>query len=89
MAYVNQLHRPPEEWRFGGVPLPSLLELVKRQGNVKPVIAKAFVDLKGAPFKRLAKSRSAWMKHSAYDNPGPLQYEGPIELTDSFPLILQ
>lgn len=89
MAYVGQLDRPPSEWTFGGAPLTPLLKMQKRNGVLKPVIDKALVDLNGKPYKALQKNRAAWMKHSVYENPGPLQFEGDPQITDSIPLILQ
>jgi pyrophosphate--fructose-6-phosphate 1-phosphotransferase len=89
MAYVGQLDRPPSEWTFGGAPLTPLLKMQKRNEVLKPVIDKALVDLNGKPYKALEKNRAAWMKHSAYENPGPLQFAGDPLITDSIPLILQ
>jgi pyrophosphate--fructose-6-phosphate 1-phosphotransferase len=89
MAYVNGFNRPPAEWTFGGAPLPPLLKMDVRNGALKPVIDKALVHLDGKPFKTLQKHRSEWLKHSSYQNPGPIQFEGDPALTDSIPLILQ
>lgn len=89
MAYVGKLHRPPAEWTFGGAPLTPLLKMYERNGALKPVIDKALVHLKGKPYKTLQKHRAVWMKHSAYENPGPIQFEGDPQLTDSIPMILQ
>ncbi|MBP7074705.1 MAG: 6-phosphofructokinase [Rhabdochlamydiaceae bacterium] len=89
MAYVGKLERPPAEWTFGGAPLAPLLKMQKRNGVLKPVIDKALVDLNGKPYQTLQKNRAAWMNHSAYENPGPLQFEGDPQITDSIPLILQ
>ncbi|MGD0665721.1 MAG: 6-phosphofructokinase [Rhabdochlamydiaceae bacterium] len=89
MAYVNGFNRPPAEWAFGGAPLPPLLKMDVRNGALKPVIDKALVHLGGKPFQTLQKHRSEWLKHSSYQNPGPIQFEGDPALTDSIPLILQ
>lgn len=89
MAYVQGLHKNPSQWTFGGIPLPSLLRQEERKGVLKPVIEKALVNLQSAPFTRFQFHRSAWKSHSAYQNPGPIQFEGSPDLTDSFPLILQ
>lgn len=67
------------------VHFPPLLKLI----NHTPVIDKALVDLKSSAFQRLQKSRSKWMEGSLYRSPGPLQFEGSVELVDSFPQILQ
>jgi pyrophosphate--fructose-6-phosphate 1-phosphotransferase len=89
MAYVGALEKPCAEWTFGGAPLVPLLKMQERNGKLKPVIDKALVDLKGKPYQTLQKNRSQWLCHTAYGNPGPIQFEGPLEITDSIPLILQ
>lgn len=88
MAYVGNLSRPTSQWTFGGAPLPPLLKMEERHGELKPVIEKALVDLQGKPYKLLQKKRPQWRAHSAYVNVGPMQFEGKAELTDSIPLIL-
>lgn len=88
MAYVKDLHTDPSEWKVGGVPFPPLLQLEERNGTIKPVIGKALVNPQSVPFKRLLQQRSNWLYHHAYQNPGPIQFEGPHSLTDSVPLIL-
>ena len=56
--------------------------------HLVPVIAKALVDLEGAPFAALARAREAWKAEDAYLYPGPIQYFGPEEVTDGPPRIL-
>ena len=51
--------------------------LERRNGEMKPVIRKALVDLDGAPFKEFVKLRSKWAKETSYIYPGPVQYWGP------------
>lgn len=89
MAYVGDLQKPPSEWSFGGAPLVPLLKMEERKGVLKPVIHKALVDLESRPYKALQKHRAEWMHHSNYQNPGPIQFEGDPQITDSIPLILQ
>lgn len=79
----------PREWQPWGVPIVSLLDLETRKGALKPVIKKALVDLKGPVFKRFAAARESWMLTDSYEYPGPIQYFGPEELTESVPLCLQ
>ncbi|MEI6531859.1 MAG: diphosphate--fructose-6-phosphate 1-phosphotransferase, partial [Chlamydiota bacterium] len=55
---------------------------------LKPVIKKSLVDLKGPVFKRFAAARDEWMLADDYQYPGPIQFFGPAELTDSVPLCL-
>ncbi len=89
MAYVNNLHLPPSDWTFGGVPLAPLLVLSERKGTLKPVIDKALIDFKSAPYKRFLSHRMTWKNHSDYESSGPIQFAGDVSLTDSCPLILQ
>ncbi len=84
MAFVENLTRPAQEWTVGGLPLAS--QLMVR--NTKPVIVKAYVDLKGTPYQRLQKQASSWALDDHYQCPGPIQFFGEPELTDSVPLIL-
>ncbi len=89
MAYVGDLQKAPAEWSFGGAPLVPFMKMEERKGVLKPVIHKALVDLEGKPYKTLQKHRQEWMCHSTYQNPGPIQFEGDLQITDSIPLILQ
>ncbi len=85
MAAVPNLLDPPLEWQLGGVPLVSLMQFEMRKGKQKPVIAKALVDLQGPAFISFKQQRVAWELQDAYCNPGPVQFFGPAELTDSLP----
>lgn len=84
MAFVEGLSGPVSAWGIGGVPLASLLEV-----KAKPVIAKAFVDLHGKPYRDLQEHAEHWALHDDYQCPGPIQFFGEPALTDSIPLILQ
>jgi pyrophosphate--fructose-6-phosphate 1-phosphotransferase len=85
MAFVGNLTEPPSAWTIGGVPLASLLELEERKGKLKPVIAKAYVDLKGKAYQKLSPH---WALTDDYQCPGPIQFFGDAAITDSVPLIL-
>jgi pyrophosphate--fructose-6-phosphate 1-phosphotransferase len=74
---------PVEKWVFGGVPVTSMLTLEHRKGQLKPVIAKALVELDKAPFKFLAEHREKWAIEDCYLSPGPIQYFGPSEICDA------
>ncbi len=76
MCFVSNLHEPVEKWDFGAVPLSSLMHLEMRKGALKPVIAKALVDLKGKPFKFFSQQRDKWRIEDRYSFPGPIQFEG-------------
>ena len=82
MASVRNLTAPAKEWIAGGIPITMMMNMERRQGEMKPVIKKALVDLNGAPFKYYAAKRAAWAIHSDYVYPGPIQYFGPTEVCD-------
>lgn len=83
LSSIRRLVRPPSQWECGGVPLTMMMNMERRKGREKPVIQKALVDLGGAPFRALEKSREAWALEDAYSFPGPIQYFGPSPVTDS------
>ena len=82
MAIVKNTTAPAEEWIAGGVPITMMMNMEKRNGEMKPVIRKALVELDGAPFKAFAKERDRWARETAYVYPGPIQYWGPTEVCD-------
>ncbi len=82
MAIVKNTTAPAEEWIAGGVPITMMMNMEKRNGEMKPVIRKALVELDGAPFKAFAKERDRWARETAYVYPGPIQYWGPSEVCD-------
>lgn len=82
MATVRNTTAPIDDWKAGGVPLTSLLNIERRNGEMKPVIKKALVDLNGRPFKALEQHRDEWSKETSFVYPGPIQYWGPSEVCD-------
>ena len=82
MAIVKNTTAPAEEWVAGGVPITMMMNMERRNGEMKPVIRKALVELDGAPFKAFAAARDEWAKQTAYVYPGPIQYWGPTEVCD-------
>ncbi len=88
MATVRNTIAPHDEWKAGGVPLSSLLNMERRNGEMKPVIRKALVDLNGRPFKELLMHRDEWSKETSFVYPGPIQYWGPAEVCDRTTLTL-
>lgn len=82
MAIVKNTTKPADEWVAGGVPITMMLNMEKRNGQMKPVIRKALVDLQGAPFREFVKHRDEWKRQTAYVYPGPIQYFGPTEVCD-------
>ena len=82
MASVKNLTAPAEKWIAGGIPITMMFNMERRNGEMKPVIRKALVDLNGKPFKTLAANRAKWAKETAFVYPGPIQYFGPSEVCD-------
>ena len=82
MAIVKNTTAPAAEWKAGGVPITMMMNMEKRNGEMKPVIRKALVELDGAPFKCFAAQRDRWARETAYVYPGPIQYWGPTEVCD-------
>ena len=58
---------------------------------MRPVIEKSLVDLAGSPFKELQKNRGRLGPSRFLPYPGPIQFFGPKELTDSltYTLVLE
>ena len=82
MASVKNLTAPADKWIAGGIPITMMFNMERRNGEMKPVIRKALVDLNGKPFKALAAHRAEWAKQTAFVYPGPIQYFGPSEVCD-------
>ena len=82
MAIVKNTTAPATEWKAGGVPITMMMNMERRNGEMKPVIRKALVELDGAPFKCFAAQRDVWARETAYVYPGPIQYWGPTEVCD-------
>ena len=82
MAIVKNTTAPADQWIAGGVPITMMMNMEKRNGEMKPVIRKALVELEGAPFKAFAQERERWSRETAYVYPGPIQYWGPAEVCD-------
>ena len=82
MAIVKDTNKPTSEWKAGGVPITMMMNMERRNGEMKPVIRKALVELDGKPFKKLERNRDKWAKETCYVYPGPIQYWGPAEVCD-------
>ena len=82
MAIVQNLSASTDEWKAGGVPITMMMNMERRNGEMKPVIRKALVELDGAPFKKFAEKRDEWARQTCYVYPGPIQYWGPSEVCD-------
>ena len=82
MSSVKNTNLPVDQWIAGGIPITMMMNMEKRNGEMKPVIRKALVDLEGKPFKYFASFRDQWAHDTAYVFPGPIQYFGPTEVCD-------
>ncbi|MCL2007854.1 MAG: diphosphate--fructose-6-phosphate 1-phosphotransferase [Treponema sp.] len=82
ISSVRNLSKDANDWIAGGVPLTMMMNLEQRHGSKKPVIKKALVDLKGAPFKSFTGSREVWAVKTSYLCPGAIQYYGPANICD-------
>lgn len=82
MAIVKNTTAPAIDWIAGGVPITMMMNMEKRNGEMKPVIRKALVELDGKPFKTFAAQRDKWAKETCYVYPGPIQYWGPSSVCD-------
>ena len=66
MAIVKNTTAPTDEWKAGGVPITMMMNMERRNGEMKPVIRKALVELEGKPFKTFAAMRDEWAKNTCY-----------------------
>lgn len=82
MAIVQNLSAPTNEWKAGGVPITMMMNMERRNGEMKPVIRKALVEFDGAPFKKFVEKRDEWARETCFVYPGPIQYWGPAEVAD-------
>ena len=82
MAIVKNTTSCTDDWKAGGVPITMMMNMERRNGEMKPVIRKALVDLNGKPFKTLVEHREEWAKKTCYIYPGPIQYWGPSKVCD-------
>lgn len=88
MAIVKNTTSCTDEWKAGGVPITMMMNMERRNGEMKPVIRKALVDLNGKPFKTLVEHREEWAKKTCYIYPGPIQYWGPSKVCDQTTMTL-
>ena len=82
LSKVSNLSKPAEEWVAGGMPITKMMNIERRNGEDKPVIKKALVELDEKPFKYFEANRDTWAVETAYTYPGAIQYYGPTEVCD-------
>jgi pyrophosphate--fructose-6-phosphate 1-phosphotransferase len=85
---IQHLKRPPKDWEMKAIPIVQLIHLEIRSGKEKAVIQKALVDIKGKPYVHFSALRKSWEIEDQYRYPGPIQFFGDPELTESVPLSL-
>ena len=82
LSKVSNLSKPAEEWVAGGMPITKMMNMERRNGEDKPVIRKALVELDGKPFKFFEAHREKWAVETSFTYPGAIQYFGPAEVCD-------
>ena len=82
LSKVSNLSKPAEEWVAGGMPITKMMNMERRNGEDKPVIRKALVELDGKPFKFFEANREKWAVETCFTFPGAIQYYGPSEVCD-------
>ena len=82
MSSVQNLTAPAHEWIAGGIPTTMMMNMERRHGEMKPVIQKALVDLKGKPFTYFTAHREEWAATTSFVYPGPIQFFGTPEICD-------
>ena len=82
LSKVSNLAAPAEQWVAGGMPITKMMNIERRNGEDKPVIRKALVELDGKPFKYFEAHRDEWSKETCFVYPGAIQYYGPTEVCD-------
>ena len=82
MSSVKNTSKPVDEWIAGGIPITMMMNMEKRNGQMKPVIRKALVELDGKPYKFFVAHRTKWARETEFVYPGPIQYFGPPAVCD-------
>ncbi|MBA3816528.1 MAG: diphosphate--fructose-6-phosphate 1-phosphotransferase [Parachlamydiaceae bacterium] len=83
MSVIQDLTKSVDQWTAAAIPLTSLMNIELRHGQLKPVITKALVNLSSQPFLNFKKSRNDWALKDDYISPGPIQFFGPSQISDS------
>ncbi len=89
LSTIRNTAQSVEHWTAGGTPATMMMNMEKRKGEMKPVIKKALVNLKGKPFLTFKEKRDQWAIKSDYLYPGAIQYFGPPEVCDVPTLTVQ
>ena len=89
LSSVRNLTEPANDWIAGGVPLTMMMNMERRNGEMKNVIKKALVELDGTVYKKLEENREDWALNDRYLFPGAIQYFGPSSVCDITTVTLQ
>ena len=82
LSKISNLSKPADQWIAGGMPITKMMNIERRNGEDKPVIRKALVELDGKPFKYFEAHRQNWAVETDYIYPGAIQYYGPSDVCD-------
>ena len=82
LSKVSNISKPADQWVAGGMPITKMMNMERRNGEDKPVIRKALVELDGKPFKFFEANREKWAVETCFTFPGAIQYYGPSEVCD-------
>ncbi len=82
MSSIKNTSKPVDQWIAGGIPITMMMNMEKRNGEMKPVIRKALVELDGKPYRYFVAHRTQWARETDFVYPGPIQYFGPAEVCD-------
>jgi pyrophosphate--fructose-6-phosphate 1-phosphotransferase len=88
LCCLRKLAQSAKLWEPFGIPIVKLLHFEMKKGKLSPVIKKQLVDLNSPAFKAFEKERSTWQMADDYRCPGPIQFEGTEEITDSITFVL-
>lgn len=86
---IQNLKLDPRKWVLKAVPILPMVHFEMRLGERKAVIQKVLVDTNKVPYINYLSSRSSWRMDDEYQCPGPIQYFGSDEITESVPLTLE
>ena len=82
LSKISSLSKPADQWVAGGMPITKMMNMERRNGEDKPVIRKALVELDGKPFRYFEAHRAEWASETCYTYPGAIQYYGPSDVCD-------
>ena len=86
VACIHNLKEPVSQWTPGAIPLCALLEC--KSPGAEAQIPRARVDLSSPAYESFASSLKTSAVQDRYENPGPIQFQGPDSITNSVPYTL-